>query len=178
MIRAILCAGVLSAAALGAAASLAAPGSPAADQLAKEDRDFFEDAAQSGLLQIKLGQLVVKQGASEDVKHFAQRMIDDHTKVNQKLAEVARQEGLSMPTDLDRKRQDKLDKLAKLGGSKLDQEYLSQVLDEHKDDVKAFEKEAKDGKDAAMKQLAQSSLAALNEHLTMARQIHDRLLKK
>ncbi len=59
--------------------------------MAKEDRDFFEDAAQGGLLEVKLAQHVVKQGASDDVKRFAQRMVDDHTKVNQRLAELARQ---------------------------------------------------------------------------------------
>jgi putative membrane protein len=170
---------MLASAAFGAQAAPAlADASPEANQLAKEDRDFFEGAAQGGLLEIKLGQLVVKQGASDDVKRFAQRMIDDHTKLNQRLAEVARQEGLSMPQELDKKHQDKLDKLAKLGGPKLDQEYINEMVDEHKDDVKAFEKQAKDGKDPAIKQLAQATLPTLNEHLTMAHQIHDRLYKK
>ena len=62
-------------------ASDASPGE--SPRLGKEDREFFDDATQGGLLEVKLGQIVVKQGANDEVKRFAQRMIDDHTKANQ-----------------------------------------------------------------------------------------------
>ncbi len=184
MIRAILCTTILSTAALvaPAATALGAPQGSAASadhavhaQLAKEDRDFFDEAAQGGLLEVKLGQLVVKQGASEDVKHFAQRMIDDHTKLNQRLTELGQKEGLSPPAELDKKHQEKLDKLGHLAGTKLDQEYMSDMVSDHEADVKAFEKAAKDAKDAGLKLFAGSSLPLLNEHLTQAKQIHDHL---
>jgi putative membrane protein len=184
MIRAILCTTILSTAALvaPAAPALGAPQGSAAGadhavrvQLAKEDRDFFDDAAQGGLLEVKLGQLAIKQAASDEVKHFAQRMIDDHTKLNQRLVELGQKEGLSVPAELDKKHQDKLDKLAHLSGSKLDQEYIGDMVSDHEADVKAFEKEEKDGKDAGLKLFAGSSLPLLNEHLTQAKQIHEHL---
>jgi putative membrane protein len=146
-------------------------------RLGKDDREFFDDAAQGGLLEVKLGEHVVKQGASEEVKRFAQRMVDDHTKANQHLAAAAHQDGLSMPQDLDKKHQDTLDRFTQLAGTKLDQEYLDEMISEHKDDVKAFEHQSKDGKDLALKQFAASTLPTLQEHLTLARQIHDHLKK-
>jgi putative membrane protein len=179
MIRAILYVTLLSAAALAApAAAASSPGSTvSASQLSKEDRDFIEDAGQGGLLEVKLGQLVVKQGSSDEVKRFAQRMVDDHTKLNARLAETARQVGATAPQELDKKRQDQYDKMAQLSGPKLDEEYMSRTLSEHKDDVKAFQKEAKDGKDAAVRTFAAGALPLLEEHLNLVRQLHDRLQK-
>lgn len=185
MIRAILCT-MISAAALVAPAAYASqarqsPGIGAAPagntQLTKDDREFMDEAAQGGLLEVKLGQLVAKHGASDDVKRFAQKMVDDHTKVNQQLTDLAHQQGVTLPQELDKKHQEKLDKFSQLTGDKLDQEYMSDMIAEHKDDVKAFEKVAKDSKDLALKQLAAGTLPTLNEHLTQARQIYDRIKK-
>ena len=185
MNRAILWATALSLAALSAPALGAPQGSEdpevgdtsTASQLSKEDRDFFDSATQGGLLEIKLGQMVTAKGASDDVKRFAQRMVDDHTKVNQRLADIGQKEGLSMPQELDKKHQDELDKMSQYAGTKLDQEYMDRMVSEHKDDVKAFEKESKDGKDTSMKSFAASTLPTLNEHLALAKQINDRIKK-
>jgi putative membrane protein len=181
MKRTIFCAAVLSVAAVAASAAPALAGAgegdPPSVQVAKEDRDFFDAAAQGGLLEVKLGQLVVAKGTSDDVKRFAQRMIDDHTKVDHRLADIGQKEGLSAPQELDKKQKDELDKMSQYSGTKLDQEYMNLMVDEHKDDVKAFEKEAKDGKDPVLKQFAATTLPTLNEHLALARQINDRIKK-
>ena len=186
MIRAISSITVLSVAAL-LAGSASAEGAPQrrsagvgvspgeAPKLAKEDRDLFDDAAQGGLLEVKLAENVVKQGASEDVKHFAQRMIDDHTKANQRLAAAAHQDGLSVPKDLDKKHQDTLERFTQWSGTKLDREYMDEMVSEHKDDVKAFERESKEGKAAGLRQFAASTLPTLREHLTLAQQIQEHL---
>jgi putative membrane protein len=178
MIRAILYATLLSAAALAAPAAASPQGSTvSASQLSKEDRDFVDDAAQGGLLEVKLGQLVAKQGSNDEVKRFAQRMVDDHTKLNARLAETARQLGVTLPTEMDKKHQDQYDKMTQLSGPKLDEEYMSQMLSEHKDDVKAFQKTAKESKDPTLRAFAAGSVPLLEEHLTLARQIHDRFQK-
>jgi putative membrane protein len=183
MIRAILCTTILSTAALTAPALGASHGPSIGDghgvstQPAKEDREFFDDAAQGGMLEVKLGQLVVKQGAGDEVKHFAQRMIDDHTKLNQRFTELGGKEGLSTPLELDKNHQDKLDKLGRVSGSKLDLEYMADMVSDHENDAKAFEKEAKDGKDPGLKQLAASALPMIHDHLSQARQILEHLKK-
>jgi putative membrane protein len=183
MIRAILFSTALSTVALAAAPPvLAAWQGPAGDHavgaaLTKEDADFFDAATQGGMLEVKLGQLALKQGASDDVKKFAQRMIDDHGKLDQQLADVAQKEGLSVPQELDKKHQETLDKLSQLSGNKLDQEYVNGMVSDHKDDLKLFEKEARDGKDPGLKQFAASSVPTLTEHLAAARQLQEHLKK-
>ena len=80
-----------------------------------------------------------------------------------------------MPQDLDKKHQDTLDRFTQLAGTGLDQEYMDEMISEHKDDVKAFEHQSKDGKDPALRLFATSTLPVLQEHLTMARQTQERL---
>ena len=179
MIRATLLSAALSTVALVAPAAPALADQPpvVGAQLNKEDRQFLDDAAQGGLSEVKLGQFVVKQGSAEEVKRFAQRMIDDHGKLNQRLAEVAQKEGMSVPQELDKKHQEAFDKLGQYRGTKLDQEYMSTMVSDHEDDVKAFEKQAKEGQDPALKQFAASALPTLNEHLAEARQIYEHIKK-
>ena len=77
--------------------------------------------------------------------------------------------------DLDKKHQDQVDKLSKLGGVDFDKSYMSEMVDEHQHDVDAFEKAAKDAKDSAVKNLASSTLPTLREHLASAKEIHARV---
>jgi putative membrane protein len=179
MLRSILAMSVLATATAALPAYAVGPGegTPHASQLGSEDKDFLKDAAIGGLYEVKLGQMVVKQAASDDVKHFAQRMVDDHTKVNRDLAELAQKEGFTLPTELDKKHRDMLDKLSREGGAKLDRTYMEGAVADHHDDVKAFEHEAKDGKNPAIKQFASSTLPVLQDHLNLARQTLDRINK-
>ena len=183
MKKAILLTTVLSAAGL-AGLSAASPAPAPAQQgavtgaLNKQDTDFFEDAAQGGMLEVKLGELAVKQAASEDVRKFGQRMIDDHGKLNTRLVDLGHQKpGLTIPTELDKKHKALVDKMAQLAGAKFDREYMDHMVDDHQRDVKAFEKQAKDGKDTDLKQLAATSLPTLLDHLQMAKDLDARLKK-
>lgn len=184
MKNATMLAGVLAVIGL---AGLSVAAQPATDQapaqapnttLAKQDSDFFEDAAQGGLLEVRLGQLAVKNATNEEVRKFAQRMIDDHTKVNTQLAQIGHQKkGITVPSALDKKHQKEVDKLAQQTGAKFDRDYMSRMIDDHENDVKAFDKQAKDGKDPDLKQLAAGALPTLQDHLTQAKEIEARLKK-
>jgi putative membrane protein len=139
------------------------------------DRKFLSEASSSGLAEVKLGQMATKQAASEDVKKFGQRMVDDHTRINSDLTKLAQQKSVTLPQTLDKKHQDQVDRLAKLGGVDFDKSYMSEMVDEHQHDVDTFEKAAKDAKDSAVKNLASSTLPTLREHLASAKEIHARV---
>jgi len=182
MKKATMLAGALAVAGLaglaGAAETAPDPAQAQAAALSKQDTDFFEDAAQGGLLEVRLGQLAVKQAESEDVRKFGQRMVDDHGKLNGQLAHFAQQKkGLVMPHALDRKHQEQVDKLARESGEKFDHEYMSLMPEEHQKDIKAFEKQAKDGHDPDVKLFAANALPTLQEHLAQAQQIEARIKK-
>jgi len=139
------------------------------------EKKFLNDAALGGLLEVKLGQMATKQASNEEVKRFGQRMIDDHSKVNGEIQKLAQQKGVTIPQALDKKQQEKVDKMAKLGGGDFDKEYMKQMVDDHEDDVKVFEKAAKDAKDADVRSFAATTLPTLQEHLRLAKDIESRV---
>jgi putative membrane protein len=183
MKKAIMLAGALALTGLAGMSAAQAPAAPQqsptlAPALSKADTDFFEDAAQGGLLEVRLGQLAVKNATSEDVRRFGQRMIDDHNKLNAQLASLGHQrKGVTVPKALDKKHQETIDKLAKETGARFDRAYMSLMVDDHESDVKAFDKAAKDSKDPDLKALAASVLPTLQDHLTQAKEIEARVKK-
>jgi putative membrane protein len=140
-----------------------------------DDSKFVTEAATGGLCEIKLGQLAVKQASNPDVKKFGQRMIDDHTRVAKDLSGVADKKGIKVSTDLPKKQQEKFDDLAKLKGAEFDRAYMKMMVQDHEEDVKEFDKQAKSGADPDVKAFAAKALPTLREHLTMAKEIYDRV---
>jgi len=139
-----------------------------ASTLSSGDRKFMENATQGGMAEVKLGQLATQKGQADPVKQFGQRMVDDHTKANDQLKQVASTKGVNLPTDMDKSSQREYDKLSKMSGAQFDREYMDHMVSDHKKDIGEFQKEAKNGKDPDVKQFASSTLPVLQQHLQLA----------
>src|SRR4029453_4222157 len=81
--------------------STAAPATNSSSRaaLSSADSAFLADAARGGMKEVELGQLAVEPAASPDVKKFGQRMIDDHSKVNTELKQLAASKNVTLPAD-------------------------------------------------------------------------------
>jgi putative membrane protein len=137
-------------------------------KLPKADADFIKDAAQGGMMEVELGKLAADKASNSQVKDFGKRMQQDHSKANDELKKLASDKGVQLSATLDKKHQSKVDKLAKLSGAEFDRKYIDAMVDDHKDDVKKFQKEADKGKDADVKKWASQTLPTLKEHLQLA----------
>jgi putative membrane protein len=133
------------------------------------DTDFAKDAAEGGMMEVKLGQLAQDKGSSDAVKNFGKRMVDDHSAANEKLKGVADQESVNLPTELNRHDQQMYDKLSKLSGDAFDRAYAKDMVRDHQDDIAAFQQEANNGRDPQIKTFATNTLPTLQDHLKMAR---------
>ena len=69
------------------------------------DKIFLHNVAEGGLLEVQLGQLAAEKGSSEEVKSLGQRMVDDHTMLNNEMMPIARQMGVMAPKKLNKKDQ-------------------------------------------------------------------------
>ena len=56
-----------------------------------DDKKFLQDAAIGGLMEVESGKLATQKGSSDGVKKFGQQMVDDHSKANDQLKEIAEQ---------------------------------------------------------------------------------------
>ncbi|MBV8071595.1 MAG: DUF4142 domain-containing protein [Acidobacteriaceae bacterium] len=137
--------------------------------LSSADTTFATKAAQGGLAEVQLGQLAVSKAESPSVKEFGQKMVDDHTKANDQLKQLAQQQNMTLPATMNAKDQALYDKLQKLSGAQFDKMYMKAMVKDHEEDVKEFQKEATHGKDSAIKNFASQTLPILEQHLQMAK---------
>jgi len=136
------------------------------------DQDFLMDAAIGGMMEVELGRRAVQQGASDVVKQFGQRMVDDHSKTNTELMSLASSKGVTLPTEIDEKHRREMAKIANLTGADFDRAYAKMMLSDHKKDVSAFEKQSMKGTDPDIKAFATKILPTLQEHLQMAQALN------
>jgi putative membrane protein len=139
-----------------------------ANRLSNPDSAFAMKAAQGGMAEVQLGQLATQNASNPDVKAFGQRMIDDHTKANERLKAIAGQKGFTLPANVDAKDQATYDRLSKLRGLEFDRAYASDMVKDHREDIAEFEKEANGGNDPDLKRFAADTLPTLREHLSLA----------
>ena len=135
------------------------------------DSTFVKKAAQGGLAEVELGQLAAQKASSEEVKKFGQRMVDDHTKANEQLKQVAAEKNIEIPRQLDAKDKATKARLEKLSGEQFDKAYMKDMVKDHQKDVPEFQRESSMGKDPAVKNFAQQTLPTLKEHLKEAEKI-------
>jgi putative membrane protein len=138
-----------------------------------DDKKFVKDAALGGMAEVELGKLATQKAASDAVKQFGQKMVDDHTKANDQLKEVASKENITIPDSLDSKHQSRIEKLSKLSGPDFDKAYIKDQVKDHKQDVSEFKSEADNGSDPNIKQFAANTLPILEQHLTMAKDLNN-----
>jgi putative membrane protein len=139
--------------------------------MSASDKKFVRGAAEGGLAEVELGKLATEKAASEDVKKFGQRMVDDHSKANDELKQVASSQGIDLPDHVSAKDKALKERLSKLSGASFDKAYMASMVKDHKADIADFEKESDNGKDTAVKQFATSTLPTLKDHLAEAERI-------
>jgi putative membrane protein len=136
-----------------------------------DDKKFLQDAALGGLTEVALGKLAIEKGSSDAVKQFGQKMIDDHTKSNDELKQLATAGSVNVPDALDSKHQSRVDKLAKLSGADFDKAYIKDQLKYHQQNVKEFQQEEQYGSVVEVKSLASKALPTMQQHLELAKDL-------
>jgi putative membrane protein len=140
------------------------------------DRTFVRDATVGGLAEVKLATLAADKASENDVKKFAQMLVDDHTKANDKLTKIARDRGYAAPpSELKSADQAFYDRLSKMSGAAFDRAYIKHMVADHEKHVEQFRKESRSGSDPDVKAFAASTLSTLEKHLQDAKDLQGKL---
>lgn len=140
--------------------------------VAPSTQDFVTEVAISDQFEIQSSQLAVEKGDAP-TKGFAQQMITDHKKTSSELSAMvtAGTVKATVPTQLDSSHQDKLDKLKSLSGTDFTKQYQDDQVSAHKSAVSLFQRYAKGGDNAALKDWAGKTEPALSHHLDLAQNL-------
>ena len=140
-------------------------------QLSSADQTFVTKAAEGGMAEVEMAKLAKSSAESEEVKAFAQKMVDDHTKANDKLAAIANEKDAKLPSAPGAEHQKKLDELKKLSGAAFDAKYMKIQVEAHEKMHGLMKQQAKSGADADLKAFASETLKTVKEHEASAKQI-------
>jgi putative membrane protein len=129
------------------------------------DSSFYKNAAEGGMSEVELGQLAQQKASNPAVKDFGAMMVKDHTAANEKLKALAASKQVSLPDSPSVMQKASKTKLNMMSGDSFDKSYVKGMIDDHKQDIKDFQKEASDGKDPEARAFASATLPTLQKHL-------------
>jgi putative membrane protein len=135
------------------------------------DEAFVGRALAQGLFEVKLSERAAEKAANADVRKFAQQMVNEHKKCNQRLMKLADGMKLGVVQGLDKDSKEKLARLGRLEGAPFDREYMQQQVKAHERAIKMFESRAKATTNAPVKTFINETLPHLREHLKEARAV-------
>jgi putative membrane protein len=128
-------------------------------KLSSADKAFIKDAAKGGMMEVAMGRVAEKSATNSEVKNFGARMVKDHSKANEELKAIAKEENVEWPAEKE------------AGKWKSDKDYMDAMVKDHEADLAAFEKEAKNGSDPDVKNFASKTAETVRKHLEMAKEI-------
>lgn len=138
-------------------------------------KDFSKDAAQGGMMEVQLGNIAMKNGGTQAVKDFGKMMVDDHTKINDQLKDLASKKMVDLPSAVSDDQQKDIDKLSKETGKQFDKDYVSMMVKDHKADIDAFKKNEQKISDADYKSFISNALPTLQKHLNAIEAINKKM---
>ena len=131
--------------------------------LSSKDKSFMMNAAKGGMMEVEWGKLAAEKGQNAEVKKFGNRMVTDHSKANNELMALAREEGVKLPSE-------------KAGGKwKSDKDYMDMMVKDHEKDLAEFQTEAKEGSDPDLKKFAEKYSKMVQKHLDLAKEVQGKL---
>jgi putative membrane protein len=145
--------------------------SRSSDATNRADEKFLKDFVQANAAEVEAGKLASQKAQNADVKAFAKHMVDDHSKTIGKVETVASKYNVDVKAKPDMKHKAKSAMLEQKDGANFDEAYIKSQVKDHEEVVQMLQKQIRDGKDPAVKQLASQALPDVQHHLEMAKQL-------
>jgi putative membrane protein len=132
---------------------------------------YVKQAAISDLFEVQSSRVALEKAQRQDVKAFAQQMIDQHTATTAQLKRTlsAAEVDATPPTQLDAAHEAKLKALKSAGGSAFDSTYVQQQVIAHEQAVALHQGYASAGDNPQLQQFASEMAPKVQHHLQMAR---------
>lgn len=156
----------------GAQSTTEAQTDAAKTQVAAEDLEFMKEAARGGVAEVKMGELGQSNGESQQVKEFAKKLVDDHTKANDELKQLAKKKEVTLPDAMNEQQKAMIQHLSSLKGREFDSAFKQHAVEDHQKDIEKFKTASEKAKDAELKAFASKTLPVLQQHLDLAKQLN------
>ena len=144
-------------------------------EISGDDAKFAVAAANGGMAEVELGKLAQQKAQNAQVKNFGAMMVEDHSKANAELIDLAKSKKIVLPDSISADEQKLKAELESKSGADFDKAYVQAMLDDHKKDIADFEQARKIVKYPEMSAFIDKTLPVLKKHLAAIQQIHDQI---
>lgn len=141
---------------------------------AAQGDDFLDRASANGIAEIETARMALETSQAEDVRAFAQRMLDDHTKSRQDMARLAKEKNLPLSDEATLMNKAKAMILELRDGEDFNEAYANNQVVAHEQTIELYRDYLKKGQNSDLKQFAEKMLPTLEEHLQQAKQLQTR----
>lgn len=133
------------------------------------DQQFYQQASAINRKEIAAGNMAVQQAESQEVKDYAQMIVDEHTALEQEVTDAAGTADAATPAP------DPSATAALEGktGAEFDRAYIDMMVSGHEQAIAMFENAAQNASTEEARQLADDALPELREHLVGARELQE-----
>jgi putative membrane protein len=140
------------------------------------DKKFIENQLKCNQMEIQACKLVSEKAQRPEVKRFCQTLIDDHTQAVQQIKQVAQQVGVTdTEGKLEQWQQAKLDAMRQKPAEELETAFIFEQVGNHVTEILKNRCAATKAQNPEVKQLAQSMIPKLEQHLNQANRIAEQL---
>ena len=139
------------------------------------DKAFLEKNSQGNLVEVELAKLALKKSQTGDLRGFAQKMIQDHEKLERNMAPLLRKAGVPPSTSLNGEHQRLYDKLNGFQGKEFDTEYVKAMDKDHHEDLSEFQSEFNSTKDMELKTAVHKGEEVIAQHTKMIDRLSDKM---
>ena len=147
----------------------------AASRPSPADVRFMKTLAQGGIAEVKTGKLALTKTRSTDVHNVATTIVQDHTQANAGLMQIAKRQGVALPSDTDPKHKAIYAKLSGMSGTAFDKMYIGGQVKDHDKTVALIKHEQEITQDQPLKTFLAETLPKINMHTLDLHQINGRL---
>lgn len=129
---------------------------------------FVEKASAGGAAEVVLAKMALEKSTHDDVRHFAQVMIEGHTVMNQQLRDLAESEGFTITDEPTMMKKAKAFVLSQRKGESFDEAYAKSQVEAHEQTYQLY-RQAANSSEQSVREFAETQLKTLEHHLNMAR---------
>jgi putative membrane protein len=139
------------------------------------DADFVKVASMSNQDEIEAAKQALDKTNNQNVKDFANHMIQDHTKAGDELKALAEKKGWQISDQPDAKHMIAMLGMDKMDPSDFDKAYASAMVADHEGAIALFKYASEKTQDQDLKTFVNNALPTFEEHLKMAQDLETKL---
>jgi len=148
--------------------------------VASDTADYIRNSAIGDMFEIAAAEVAKKDSRNNEVRRFAQMIIDDHTAIKSSLASTLKQAefAMTLPASLDDPHAALIKQLERTAIADFDVDFIRQQIVANESALRVQASYATSGRDLSLRKFASQTVPKIQMHLTLAERIFRQLRSK